>query len=243
MASDTTHVVAPKAAHTYTVILLHGRDSTSREFADEFFESEASGPLDQPRTLLDLFPNIRWVFPSASITKSKRFDVFMSQWFDIWSVENPAEQPELQQPGLHQSTQRILDIIKNEETLVPRENIFLGGISQGCATAITAYFADTTRLAGFIGLCGWMPVTSHTQTHQEVTESNHTTPIFLGHSADDDVVPIDNGRELRDILQSRQLEVEWKEYVDGGHWINEPQGVDDIAGFLYRYATCNNSEL
>jgi len=243
MAIDTTHVVAPKAAHTHTVIFLHGRDSNAQEFADEFFESEASGPLDQPRTLRDLFPNIRWVFPGASMLESERFGVPMSQWFDMWSVESPAERPELQHRGLHQSTERILDIINNEETLAPRENIFLCGISQGFATAIAAYFADPRRLAGLIGLCSWMPVAAPTQTHLKVMESGHGTPIFLAHSADDNIVPIDNGRELRDILKSRQLEVEWKEYADGGHWVNEPQGVDDIAGFLNRHIISNNSEL
>jgi hypothetical protein len=28
--------------------------------------------------------------------------------------------------------------------------------------------------------------------------------------------------------------VEWHDYEDGGHWINEPKGVDDFAGFLQR---------
>ncbi|KAK0661592.1 hypothetical protein QBC41DRAFT_235826 [Cercophora samala] len=30
------------------------------------------------------------------------------------------------------------------------------------------------------------------------------------------------------------LDVEWHEYDDGGHWINEPQGVDDFVAFLRR---------
>ncbi|KAI1434409.1 hypothetical protein GGR50DRAFT_695208 [Xylaria sp. CBS 124048] len=38
-------------------------------------------------------------------------------------------------------------------------------------------------------------------------------PIFLSHSADD-VAAVENGKELRDILQARQLEVEWKDYED-----------------------------
>ena len=87
MAHREYHVEQPRAAHTHTVIFLHGRDSDGREFADEFFESEASGPVEQPRKLRDLLPGIRWVFPSAPILRSERFGIEMSQWFDIWSAK------------------------------------------------------------------------------------------------------------------------------------------------------------
>ncbi|RYC55000.1 hypothetical protein CHU98_g11209, partial [Xylaria longipes] len=225
MASDTTYTVEPKEAHTHTVIFLHGRDSNCKEFADELFESEASEPLDQPRTLQDLFPNIRWVFPSAPSLQSKRFGTDMSQWFDMWSVENPAERPELQHAGLHQSIKQILGVIKKEEILVPRERIFLAGISQGTvqldAGCTEGYqrFEDTANI--------------------EILAS---TPIFLSHSVDDNVVPIKHGRELRNTLQSRRLQVEWGEYEDGGHWVNEPQGIDDIARFMNKHMACNYLE-
>ncbi|KAI0107233.1 lysophospholipase II [Nemania sp. FL0031] len=262
MASNTTYLVEPLAVHTHTVIFLHGRGSNSKEFADEFFESEASEPAGQSRTLRDLFPNIRWVFPSAPTLRSERFDTEMSQWFDMWSVEDQAEQPELQLPGLQHSVQQILGIIKEEESLLPRERIFLAGISQGFATMIAAFLTDgQDGFAGLIGLCSWMPAafrnedyqvfdaTDNPQTPAEqaqqqspvVVESSRKTPIFLSHSADDDVVPIANGRELRDIVQSRRYQVEWREYEDGGHWINEPQGIDDIAHFMKSHMANNLS--
>ncbi|RWA06638.1 hypothetical protein EKO27_g8460 [Xylaria grammica] len=163
----------------------------------------------------------------------------MSQWFDMWSVENPAERPKLQRPGLQQSIKIILRVVTEEESLVPRERIFLAGISQGFATAIAAFFADTPkRFAGLIGPRSWTPAvslltedsegfeatenieipTTYVQSPRPVViESGYGTPIFLSRSTDDDVVPIKNGRELRDILQSQRLEVEWREYQDGRH--------------------------
>ncbi|KAI1110831.1 alpha/beta-hydrolase [Nemania sp. NC0429] len=250
MASDTLYIAEPKAAHTHTVIFLHGRDSNGREFASELFESEASEPVDQPRTLQDLFPNIRWVFPSAIALHSSRFSTDMSQWFDMWSVENPAERPELQYPGLHQSIEKILTVIKAEETLVPRERIFLAGISQGFATAIATFFTDNTpkKFAGLIGLSSWMPALLRTEdyprfdnTADTVLGSSRSTPIFLSHSVDDDVVPIDNGRELRDTLRLQRLTVEWRQYEDGGHWVNEPQGVDDMVRFISKHMARDDS--
>lgn len=46
------------------------------------------------------------------------------------------------------------------------------------------------------------------------------------------VVPIQNGEKLRDGLQSLSMKVIWESYADGGHWINEPKGIDHISAFL-----------
>jgi predicted esterase len=100
VANDTAYIVEPVAAHTHTVVFLHGRDGNSKKFAGEVFESKASNPVGQPRTLRDLFPSVRWVFPSAPTLRSKRFSTDMSQRFNMRSIENPAERLEVQRPGL-----------------------------------------------------------------------------------------------------------------------------------------------
>jgi lysophospholipase II len=254
--------------HTHTVIFLHGRDDTAAEFASAFFESEASEPAGRPRTLPDLFPGIRWVFPMGPVSHAKKFDDTMSQWFDIWSVDNPEEQIDLQLDGLKQSVGALLDVIRHEEVLVPRRNIYLGGISQGFATALATFFANGQGIAGLIGLCSWMPFANQVedlrvahakgrkasdvsdeqffgavqtlyfgqQSHGEGSSPLlRSTPIFLGHSKDDDTVPIKNGRRMRDVLVNPlRMNVEMKEYKDGGHWVNEPQGVNDMVEFLKR---------
>ncbi|OTA95644.1 hypothetical protein M434DRAFT_197066 [Hypoxylon sp. CO27-5] len=240
--STKVHVVGPQEGHnhTHTVIFLHGKGSDSEEFASEFFESEASEPVDQPRTLLDLFPTIRWVFPSAPLTHSQRFDCTESQWFDMWSVENPNEKPELQTNGLNQSIKQVLDVVEQEAALVPCENIFLGGISQGFATAYSAYVLNRKSYAGLVGLCSWAPSAAlammrEGQKTSDITgQGKRPTHVFLGHSSNDDIVPVEEGRNLYDTLkQCKETVVEFHEYEDGGHWINEPQGVDDMVAFLY----------
>ncbi|KAK8105708.1 phospholipase/Carboxylesterase [Apiospora kogelbergensis] len=273
-------VVGPTGPHTHTVIFLHGRDSGCAEFADEFFESETSpgeGPDQTPDTLSELFPTVKWVFPSAPVLRSARFDgAEMSQWFDMWSVEDPEERPETQRDGLQRSVGQILSLIRQEgddgqfAAGVPRSRIFLCGISQGFATAVAALLAEGQGgFAGMIGLCSWMPSAtraevsfgeddnnttpslSQLRTVFTMTPSSNTAneqmggavkvdslrqiPILITHSLDDNVVPVGNGRRLRDILRLHGFTVEWKEYPDGGHWINEPQGVDDMVHFLRKY--------
>jgi lysophospholipase II len=131
------HLVGPTkgSPHTHTIILLHGRDSEACEFASEFFECEATG-TDADRTLTALFPTIRWVFPQARTLRSERFHVDMPQWFDMWSLEDVQERSELQAPGLRSSIDLVIQTIKDEELLVPRHRILLGGISQGFATFV-----------------------------------------------------------------------------------------------------------
>lgn len=272
--STRCHIVEPQHGqqHTHTVIFLHGRDSINTEFAQEIFESEASGPQEQPRTLPALLPTIRWVFPAAPVLRSARFDTDLSQWFDMWSVEEPdVRGRELQLTGLRASVRSLVEVLRTEEERLPRDKIFLAGISQGFAVVIaTLFVADLgTRpgLAGVVGLSSWMPLGSMLGAEDgkeklaelyrgpsdgesaatdldgadDDEDDNHDgrkpTPIFVCHSADDEVVPIQNGRALRDILSRfpEDVKVEWHEYEDGGHWLNEPQGVDDMIGFIRRH--------
>lgn len=263
-ANNTIHIVAPRDGHdhTQTIIFLHGRDSTASEFAEEFFESQAS----DDRTLLDIFPGTRWVFPTAKMRNSARFETPMSQWFDIWSVENPMERSQIQLDGLRESVEEILAIVQRESTLIAPDRIILGGISQGCATAIHALMYGDVQLSGFIGLSSWLPFEPGTATvpgyeswhvagdqlrySRKLLDSSRSTttttdpaiakavsslktPVFLSHSQDDEVVLIANGKKLSDTLQKLGMSVFSKQYQDGGHWVNEPQGVDDLASFIH----------
>ncbi|KAK1752810.1 alpha/beta-hydrolase [Echria macrotheca] len=262
------HVAGPSegSPHTHTVVLLHGRDSKADEFASEFFECEATGP-EADRTLPALFPTIRWVFPQANPLRAERFDTDdMSQWFDVWTLEDLRERSEIQISGLRASVNLLLKTIQHEELLVPRNRIFLGGISQGFATSLAAFFADGRGgFAGLCGFCSWLPLEDLVENSYKIHRLSDpaewfadmqrlyrggddnrieselqipqltTTPILLEHARDDPVISVDNCRTMRKFLGLLGFRgVEWHEYDDGEHWINEPQGVDDFVGFLRR---------
>lgn len=237
--ATSPHIIHPRAGHTHThtVIFLHGRDSTAKECADELFESEASeqvagrisGPGSPGRALPDLFPTMRWVFPAAPMMRSERFGAHMSQWYDMWSVENPHERREIQTEGLESSTALLGDLVGKEEKRVPRDRIFLAGISQGFAAIVAAVLAEGKGgFAGLVGWCSWMPCFEYD------AQERQNVPVFLAHAVDDEVVPVANGEILRSTLDGLGLAVEWHVYEDGGHWINEPQGMDDMSLFIQR---------
>jgi predicted esterase len=58
------------------------------------------------------------------------------------------------------------------------------------------------------------------------------TPIFLGHGDQDDVVPLEYGKNVMEALQAMGMNLEWKVYAEQGHWYKVPDTIDDIVRFL-----------
>lgn len=219
-------VVEPTETHTHTVIMLHGRDSTASDFADEFFESRAS----DDRTLPQIYPGVRWGFPDAGLLTSSRFDTKMSQWFDMWTTEQPHEKEEIAREGIEAAVPRIIGLIEREAEATPLNHIFLAGISQGSAVAVHALLRGGLDIGGYLGFCSWLPLQD--ELSKASTAMDVKTPVFLAHSKDDGVIAITYGEQMRDTLRELGVQVTWREYGDGGHWFNEPQGIDDIVAFL-----------
>lgn len=254
-----SHVVEPTSAHTHTIILLHGRGSNAAEFASEFFESQAS----DDRFLTQIFPGYKWVFPCAAIRYAQSEEEEMHQWFDMVSVQNPCHDPDnIQIPGMRESVLLISDIIKSEAAEVGGlDRVFLGGISQGCATAISALLTVGEPIAGFIGFSGWCPFgevvadsffedsdrralltwvqekrlpsrAAEAPLDISAIMSSLLTPVLLQHTEDDGVVPVALGQDLHDKLTVLGADVHWRAYKEGGHWINEPEGIDGMVKFI-----------
>ncbi|KAI9686897.1 MAG: hypothetical protein M1822_002650 [Bathelium mastoideum] len=254
MTSDTHHTVSPSLSHTHIIIFLHGRDITVKQFEKDLFESQAS----DERYLTQIFPHLRWVFPQSNIRPFACFGENLSQWFDMWSTEEPHVRKEIRLDGLQESSLFIQQVIDAESKLVPLSHIFLCGISQGCATALSTLLCGRKTLGGFIGFCGWMPygdeielstdkpaalrqmqarldkdATNASQaTRPDIGTKALATPVFLSHSRDDNVVPVQCGLAMSKALREIGMQVTWKEYQDGGHWIQEPQGIDDLVDFM-----------
>ncbi|KAF2237025.1 phospholipase/carboxylesterase family protein-like protein [Viridothelium virens] len=246
--SCSCHTISPSDSHTHTVIFLHGRDSTAEQFEQELFESQAS----DGRYLRQIFPQFRWIFPKSQVRPSMRFGEEISQWFDMWSTEDPHAERQIQLDGLRSSIALIRRVIDVESKLVAPSRIILCGISQGCATAISTLLCGSRMLGGFVGMCGWMPyVNEFSEAPNKLTELHKlrscldeaaadaalealATPIFVARSQDDDVVPIQHSTVMRKCLQDLGMQVTWQEYHTGGHWVHEPQGIDDLVDFMSR---------
>ncbi|KAI0023932.1 Alpha/Beta hydrolase protein [Xylariomycetidae sp. FL0641] len=128
-------VLPPAAPHTHTVIFLHDRGDTGRDLAGTLFLSRDS----YHRTLRDVFPSVRWVFPQAEPRPCERTgEERASQWFDIWNPLDFADREDLQAPGLRDSVRSVRRLVVREARRVKGglRSIVLAGTGQGGATAV-----------------------------------------------------------------------------------------------------------
>lgn len=167
------HIHSPQDPHTHTAILLHGRGSDGPEFAEEIFSSLTS----KNQNLASCLPSWRWVFPTSRDRWSTTFQEEECSWFDAYSLTDIHARQELQIDGLRESVAYMLDILDSEINLLDgRSNrVYLGGISQGMATALWTLFCATRRihgqLGGFVGVCGWMPFALQVEEFKEPSSS------------------------------------------------------------------------
>lgn len=147
--------IEPSSRHTHSVILLHGLGSNGEKFGKEFLET---GVCSNGKKLTETLPGARFVFPTSKRRRSSAFRrAMLTQWFDIASLDDPSYRSHTQLQGLEDSSREILDLIDQESRKVPRENIILGGLSQGCAMALVCLLAIDFSIGGFVGMSGWLP--------------------------------------------------------------------------------------
>jgi phospholipase/carboxylesterase len=185
---------APKAS----IIVLHGLGADGNDFV----------PFTQELDLRAVGP-VRWVFPHAPVIPVTINGGYrMRAWYDIVAGDLGRRQDE---KGLRQSQALVEELIAREKKRgTPAERIVLAGFSQGCAMALLTGLRHAERLAGIVGMSGYLPLAETTQA--ERSEANRLTPIFLAHGTTDPVVPLAGGEMSRDALRALGLDVEWHEY-------------------------------
>jgi phospholipase/carboxylesterase len=133
----------------------------------------------------------------------------MPAWFDILA---PYPAPGEDEAGLRASQAAIAALIDRERARgVPAERIVLMGFSQGCAMALMTALRYPERLAGAVGLSGYLPLAA--MTAAERSAANQGLPVFMAHGREDSVVIPARGRSSRDALLALGHPVEWHEYA------------------------------
>lgn len=181
-----------------SIIVLHGLGADGNDFvpfADEV-DLSAAGP-------------VRWVFPHApTMPVTINNGYVMRAWYDIYGFDGAQREDEA---GLRRS-QAMVDALIEAECArgVPSNRVVLAGFSQGCAMTLLAGLRHPQRLAGLLGMSGYLPLASRLAA--ERSEANADVPIFLAHGRMDPVVPFARGVASRDALVALGHAVEWHEY-------------------------------
>ncbi|SPJ87828.1 related to lysophospholipase [Fusarium torulosum] len=184
-------IIEPSKPHTHSVILLHGLGSNGEKFGRELIET---GLCSDGKSLLDLVPGARFIFPTSKRRRSSAFKrAMLTQWFDIASLEDPSYRSHTQYEGLEQSSREIFQLISEERAKVSEKNIILGGISQGCAMSLMCLLALDFPIGGFMGMSGWLPFA---RDIGKVAEEN--TEEHVSDDGDDPFEVFDDDSDPRD---------------------------------------------
>ncbi|KAI1112724.1 phospholipase/carboxylesterase [Nemania sp. NC0429] len=119
-----------------------------------------TGKTSAGKTLPELLPGARFVFPTAKRRRSSAFGrKKLTQWFNIARLPDPSYRKETQLQGLAESAVEIRELLRQEIEVagVPPANVILGGISQGCAMSLSVLLTLEYPLGGYVGMCGYLP--------------------------------------------------------------------------------------
>lgn len=139
-------------------------------------------------------------------------------------------------PNLEQARSALADVIAWLRAAPARfhtdpRRTFVLGFSQGAMMTLGTLQAAPDLLAGAIILSGRFPGDAFgSNADPNAADAMAKVPVFIGHGTQDDVLPIDNGRKVRDALTSRVRDVTYKEYPVG-HGIDQRE-LHDIVEWL-----------
>jgi phospholipase/carboxylesterase len=201
-----------------SLIVLHGLGADGRDFA----------PVCQALDL-QAIGGLRCVLPNApQIPVTINGGYRMPAWYDILGTQIDRREDET---GLRASQAAIAALIDRERDRgIAAERIVLMGFSQGCAMALLTGLRYPQRLAGIVGLSGYLPLLGSTAAERHA--ANADAPIFLAHGRQDPVVAMERGAAGRDELLRLGYAPEWHEYAMQHEVCNEE--IEDLNRFLLR---------
>lgn len=203
-----------------SIVVLHGLGADGNDFV----------PIARELNLDSVGP-VRFVFPSAPVQPvTINGGHEMRAWYDIFPPSADGRWRE-DASGLRQSQALVQALLDREAArgVLPERTVLMG-FSQGCAMALLAGVRAPQRLAGIVGLSGYLPLAEHTAS--ERTEANQQVPVFLAHGEQDGVVAIERGLSSRDTLLALGYSVEWRAYPMG-HSVCAPE-IADLNRWLLR---------
>ncbi len=185
---------------TAALIVLHGLGADGNDFV----------PLCNELDLSSVGP-VRFVFPHAPMQRvTINNGMVMRAWYDILSLGTDVDRRE-DEAGLRASMVGVEALIERERSRgIDASRIVLMGFSQGCAMTLMTGLRHADRLAGLVGLSGYLPLAS--RLIDERSPANAGTPVFLAHGRFDPMIPIARALASRDALAAGGQPVEWHEY-------------------------------
>lgn len=102
--------------------------------------------------------HINFIFPDAPLKPvSMNFGMTMPAWYDLRTLEDVNQAQD--EAGMLASVEILKSLIKEEtDKGIPSNRIIIGGFSQGCVVSLATVITMDRKLAGVIGLSGYLPI-------------------------------------------------------------------------------------
>lgn len=194
---DDAVIIEPQGTHKASIIWLHGLGADGHDF-----ESIV------PELCLSTKLGIRFIFPNAPIRPiTINGKAEMRGWYDIKS-SNLREMEDIN--SIIESSDLIHNYIDTEiKKGISSNKIILAGFSQGGAIALHAGLRYPSELAGLLALSTYLPIPKNLKKE---TSNHKEMPIMMMHGADDNIIPIEQGRSSWQTLIKHGYTIEWNEY-------------------------------
>jgi phospholipase/carboxylesterase len=125
-------------------------------------------------------------------------------------------------PGVRRSRKLLFELLEAQRAqgFFP-DQICLGGFSQGCLMSIDVGLRYPHRLAGIVGISGY--VCEPEKLIAELSPVARDQRLLVTHGLLDPMIPIDAVRRQMQLLQSAGLSVDWHEFAKAHTIAGEPE--------------------
>ena len=133
-------------------------------------------------------------------------------------------------PGVHRSRQLLSGLLDRLRAQgFPADQITLGGFSQGSLMSIETGLRYPHRLAGIVGLSGW--VFEIENLIRDLTPVGKSQRLLITHGHHDPLLPFAQAKQQAQQLKSAGLDVTWREYPKE-HTIHGEEEISAIRAFV-----------
>jgi phospholipase/carboxylesterase len=127
-------------------------------------------------------------------------------------------------PGVTRSRRLLFALLDSQRAQgFPADQLVLGGFSQGCLMSIEVGLRYSHRLAGILGISGY--VCAPEKLVADLSPVARQQRILMTHGTMDPMIPIAAVRTQVKLLQTAGVQIEWREFAKG-HGI---AGEDELA--------------
>jgi phospholipase/carboxylesterase len=135
-------------------------------------------------------------------------------------------------PGVKRSRRLLTELLESQEAKgFPAAHIILGGFSQGCLMSVDVGLRYPKRLAGILGISGYVCEPEKLLT--ELAPCAREQRLLITHGTMDPMIPFVKVREQFQLLKAAGLQIEWHEFRKA-HTIAGEAEMQVIRDFIVR---------